>query len=121
MPDKKNLQTILVIVTGFTVLFLLTRAKILVTLAALIGIIGLASDYAANKIAWAWEKISAGLGFVTSKILLTAVFFIFLVPIAALAKLFAKKDDLRLKKGVGSSYYVAREHVYIKNDLENVW
>ncbi len=115
------MQTILVIATGFTVVFLLTRVKIFVTLAALIGIVGLASDYAANKIARAWEKLGEGLGWVTSKILLAAVFFIFLAPIATLAKLLSKKDPLQLKKSADSTYYVKRDHEYVKADLENIW
>lgn len=121
MADKKTMQTILVIVTGFTVVFILSRLKTFLSLAIIVSVGSLLSDYVAGKIAWAWDKLAEGLGFVTSKILLTMVFFIFLTPVAALARLFSKKDSLQLKKSSGSSYYIAREHAYIKNDLENVW
>jgi hypothetical protein len=53
-------------------------------------------------------------------VILSAVFFLFLLPIAMLAKLF-KKDLLQLKKTEGKSYYHERNHSYDRADLENPW
>lgn len=118
---KNKLETILVIVTGFTILFLLTKIKLFVDFAVLIGIVSLASDYVAGKISYFWENLSLFLGKITSKIILSFVFFVFLFPLAILAKIFSKEDNLALKQKVANSFYIVRDHVYSKDDLEKAW
>ncbi len=82
-----------------------------------LGIIGLFIPVLATWITWLWYKLSEGLGFVTSKILLSVVFFLILTPIATLKKLMEKKGIAPNPK----SNYVERNHTYLKKDLENPW
>jgi hypothetical protein len=87
----------------------------------LIGLISLISDRSANKISYYWVKFSLILGKLVSKVVLSFVFIIFLVPLAILAKIFSKRDSLFLKKKAVDSYYVIRGHDYLRADLENIW
>lgn len=66
-----------------------------------------------------WFSLSNLLGTVVSKILLSAIFFIFVLPIALLRRLFGK-DSLLLKKFNKSSESVmkTRNHTYVAADLE---
>jgi zinc transporter ZupT len=115
----KNLETILTIVTGFVILFYFFRIDYLLWTAIVLGLIGMFSEWLSEKITWFWFKLAEILGFFSSKILLTAVFFILLMPVALLSRLF-NKDKLQLKKG-GNSYYVERNQSFEPKDLENSW
>ena len=85
---EKVLETMLTIATGLMVIHLITHKKGFLTIAILIGIIGISSYYLSSKITWAWFKLAEGLGYVNSKILLSLVFFVFLTPVAFVFKLF---------------------------------
>ena len=115
----KNLETILTIVMGFVILFYFLEIKYLLWVAIVLGLIGMFLEGLTAKIAWAWFKLAEILGFFSSKILLSVVFFVFLVPIALLSRLF-NADKLKLKKG-GNSYYVERNQEFTAKDLENIW
>ena len=123
MNEKaKNLETILVISTGFLVLHFFLGHQWLLWVALIVSLLGLLSPTLANWINWVWFKIAHVLGWVNTRILLTLVFFIFLVPVAFLANLFSKdKLQLKRKKDKKASYYIERNHQFTKKDLENVW
>ena len=120
--NKKDAETILVIATGFLILHIVLEIKLLLWIALGISILYLVFPSLGKKIVWLWGKIGEILGWINTRILLTIVFFIFLMPVAFIAKLFSK-DKLQLKKKIGSntSYYIERNHQYQKKDLENVW
>ena len=120
MNKEKNLETILTLCIALVVFYLIFHIKLLLSLSILLGIIGLFFKYLSGKITWLWLKLSEALGFVSSKIILTIIFFIFLFPIALLSRLF-KKDSLQLKKGKTFSYYVIKNHEFTAKDLENPW
>lgn len=123
MKREKNLETMLVITVGMLVLYFIFRTKtwsnyLLIT-SLVIGLIGVFSDFLSEKVAWFWGKIAHILGTFNSYVLLTAIFFIFLTPVAFLFKL-TRKDNLKLKAQKGS-VYEERNHLYVAKDLENVW
>jgi hypothetical protein len=119
----KDLETILTICVALVVFFLVGKNhhKYLLELSVVLGLIGMFSKYLTSKISWLWWKISELIGAVMSRVILTIVFFLFLVPIAFLSRLFGKKNDLQLKRTIGDTYYVTRNHVYQAKDLENGW
>jgi|AntAceMinimDraft_17_1070374.scaffolds.fasta_scaffold13812_3 hypothetical protein len=119
MKKEKNLECILSIVIMLLVFYLIFKIKILIPIAILIGAVGLFSNYLTDKISWLWLKLSQFLGFVISKIFLTIIFYVFLLPIALVSRLFTK-DNMYLKRRKGS-YYFSREHEYISDDFENIW
>lgn len=123
LTREKELETILVLCVFLVIVFLVGKQhyRFLLTLSVVLGLIGMFSKYLTSKIAWAWMKLSEGMGAVTSKIILTAVFYLFLFPVAMLSRVFSKKDSLQLKKTTGDSYYLVRNHKYEAKDLENTF
>jgi len=119
MKREKALETVLTIVTGLAVLSFVFHTKWLVVVAAVLGIVSLASRLVARKVAWLWLKLAEGLGYVMSRVLLTVLFFCVLLPVALLAR--RGKDPLQLKKKSEGSYYVERDHRCEAKDFENVW
>jgi len=65
-----------------------------------------------------WLNISDLLGKVISKILITAIFFLFVCPVALIRKALGK-DTLRLKefKKDSGSVFTERNHTFTKSDL----
>jgi hypothetical protein len=90
--------------------------------AALLLAVGLFVKPAGALIARAWLKFGGALGAVNSRIILGAIFYLFLTPIALLARL-TRGDFLHLKKrdGANRSYWHARNHVYTAEDIGKLW
>jgi hypothetical protein len=82
-------------------------------------LIGVISPFLSAKISWVWLKFAELIGGVMSKIILSVVYFVFLVPIALLYRL-TKKNPLFLKRQEGS-YYISRNKQYSPKDIENIW
>lgn len=127
MQKQDRYKTILVIVTGFLVIAWVLFAKeythaaeILAKIALGIALVSIFIPLAAKGIEWIWLKFAHVLGWINSKILLGLIFFIFLLPIAWLSRLFTK-DPLRLNGRQLKSMYSDRNHLYTKEDLENIW
>lgn len=120
MNRGKNLETILTLCVALMIFFFIFHLKRLLALAVILGLIGMFSNYLSGKITWAWMKLAEVMGFISSRILLTIVFFVFLFPIAMLSRLF-NKDKLQLKKKASGSYYIERNHEFVAKDMENVW
>jgi hypothetical protein len=119
MSDKKITEALFTVTVGMLIIHFLFDFAVLSKVALGIGLIGLFIKPVAKWIAWAWYKLSDGLGYVNSRILLSAIFFLALVPIALLSRLFTK-GDLQLKRKKGS-YYSDRNHQYAPKDFENIW
>ena len=90
--------------------------------AALLLAAGLFVKPAGALIARAWLKFGGALGAVNSRIILGAVFYLFLTPIALLSRL-TRDDFLGLKKRAGAdrSYWHARNHAYTAEDIGKLW
>lgn len=71
-------------------------------------------------IAKLWFGLGLLLGFISTKILLTIIFFLVVTPIGLFRK-FTGKDNLSLKsfKKDCTSSFVTRNHRYDSNDLKN--
>jgi hypothetical protein len=90
--------------------------------AALLLALGLFAKPVARRITQAWLAFSEVLGAVNSRILLGAIFYLFLTPIALLARL-TRGDFLHLEKraGDGRSYWQARGHIFTPEDIAKLW
>src|SRR5688572_24650107 len=120
MNRIKVLETILVLVLALGVVYWwFGRNQYVLLAAGIIGIIGLFIPALAEKIHWAWMKLAEGMGYVMSKVILTVVFVVFLIPVSAVSKLFRKRS-VAIKQE-GSSYFKERNFTYNKESLENVW
>jgi saxitoxin biosynthesis operon SxtJ-like protein len=120
VQNKDRFKTILVIVIGLLTLSYVFKAPLLGKIAFGVGAVSIIIPITAKWIEWAWLKLALGLGWINSRILLTVVYFVFLLPIAWISKLFTK-DPLKLRARGVQSLYENRDHLYTKEDLENIW
>lgn len=68
---------------------------------------------------WAWHKLAEILGAATSRIILGVFFFLILVPLAFIFRIF-HTDALNLRKKK-KSLFVERYHTYAPDDLIHPW
>lgn len=120
MKSKEdNLKSILVIVLGFLVLYLIFNKDWMLYISAGVGIGSLLFGWFEKAVLWLWFKLAHVLGWINTRILLSIVFYVFLFPFGLLYRL-TTKNPLQLKK-VKNSVFVERNHKYTKEDIENIW
>jgi hypothetical protein len=121
---SEKYKTLLVMVTGFLVLYFVFRHKLagpyFLYTAIIVGLLGSFIPIAGDWIVLGWHKLAQGLGWINSRILLSLIFFIFLTPIAFVYRLFAK-NPLKLKRSSDATVFDERNHKYTAEDLENPW
>ena len=117
----KEKETILTLCTALVIVFLISKEKniYLLEAAAVLGFVGMFSDFLSSKIHWAWMKLAEAMGFVMNKVILGIVFYIFLTPIALLSKLAGKKNFEKNKQT--QTFYVEKDHTYNSSDLQKPW
>jgi hypothetical protein len=118
--NTDSFRTVLTIVSGFALIYLVSGWKWSLPVAVIIGIAGVLSSWLAEKIAAAWDLLAKGLSYVIPNILLTLVFFVFLFPIAILSRLFGHSDPLKLKRPKESLFRV-RTTGFPKDSFEKPW
>lgn len=117
---EQNLRTLIVLASGLLVLFFVFHLPWLLWIALAVLAIAVFSDWLSAKVAWLWLKLAEILGKINSRILLSLVFFVFLVPLALLRRLFVR-NALDLKPSVSGTLYHTRDHKYTAQDLQNPW
>ena len=120
IQSQDRYKTLLVIVTGLLAMAWIFHIAMLTKVALLIGVVSIFIPPAAKAIEWSWLKLAQALGWVNSRIVLSIIYFVFLLPIAWISKLFTK-DPLTLKKNKTATLFVTRDHLYTGKDLENIW
>jgi hypothetical protein len=100
------LKTILTISMGFLLIFIAKHYKWALTVSMLMGLVGIFSPYLSKKVDFVWMKLAYYMGMVSRTILLSVIFYVFLLPISLLSKVFAKKDPLLRKNNLSSTYMV---------------
>lgn len=113
-------KTVLTIVVGFVFLYLVTHMKWCLTVAFLVGLVGIASDFLAKQIEWVWMKLALVLSYIVPNIVLTLIFYVFLFPIAVLNKIFGKKDPMNLKN-TATSLFKTNPKTFDKAYFEKHW
>jgi hypothetical protein len=120
MKRQTNLETCLVIVTGLLIIFLFKDWRPVLVAAIIIGLVGVFLNKQASWITWLWNKIGDFIGKVVPKVLLAVVFYVFLIPLSVLSRIF-RKDRLGLKKRSRDSMWIDREYPFSKEDLLKPW
>lgn len=120
MAESDKIKAQLVIVTGLVVLYFIFKSQYFLIAAAVVGVLSIAIPVVGDLIVKVWYKIAEVLGAINGKILLSAVFFVVLFPVALISRI-GKKNPLYLKKEEGDSVFVERNHKYTAKDLEQVW
>ena len=113
-------KTVLIITLGFLVVFLISKWHWAIYVSVVVGLAGAFSDYLSKKIDFVWMKLAWVLNMIIPNILLGAIFYIFLVPIALLSKLFSKSDPLTLKNK-GITTFRSSNKSFDKATFEKMW
>lgn len=113
-------KTVLTIVVGFILVYLITKMKWSLSVAFFVGLAGVLSDFIAKQIDFVWMKLTLVLSYIVPNIVLTLIFYLFLFPIALLTKIFGKKDPMHLKN-TASTLFVHHEKVFDKAYFEKHW
>lgn len=125
MEKSRAAETILTITLGFLVLFLIIYWRSgnehfwMLYTAGAIGILGLLSKWLRIQIHIFWFWFADKLGYVMSRVVLSIIFVLVVLPFGSVARIFRK--DLMFLKGGKESYYIQRKHRYSSEDLENPW
>lgn len=122
-PGKKEVySTIIVLALAMLALNLIFHLRYTDIAAAILLLTAIAAYPIASLVTMVWLKFAELLGTVNSKILLSLIFFVFLVPISFLYRL-TKKDPLQKKKlkERNASYFHIRNHQYQPNDFRHTF
>ena len=117
--EDKSKSTILIISMGFLFLYLLFHWQWALFVSLIIGIVGIISPFLSKKIEWVWMKLAQFMGQIIPNILLCVVFFLFLLPISRISKLF-NKDPLMLSKNY-KTYFIDVNRTIDKESFKKIW
>jgi len=119
MRWSKSKETLLVLVLAVLVWYRVSRHAFLLWVAGGLVLIGLFLPVLADGIHRVWMKLAELLGGITSRVLLTVIFFIVFVPLGLISRLLGKND--LLVPPTGRSFFKVKDHLYTREDLENPW
>jgi hypothetical protein len=125
MEKNRATETILTITLGFLAIYLGlyifkgTSHLWMLYVSFSVAFLGLFWKWLGIQIHEFWFWLAEKIGYVMSRLLLSIIYIVFLIPIGVIAGLF-RKDLMLLKRG-RSSYFKKRTHTYSASDLENPW
>ncbi|HAC16508.1 MAG TPA: hypothetical protein DCE78_11280 [Bacteroidetes bacterium] len=111
------IKTVLVITTGFLILYLVTDWQWTLTVSVVVGLSGIISKKLAEFINYIWMKLAWVLSLIIPNILMSAIFYLFLTPIALLSRVFGEPNQLNLKN-TESSLFKVRNKEFSKSSFE---
>lgn len=114
-----HLQTLLVLILFLGVLYWFTHRPYLLLAAGLLAVIGLVSPSATEILHKAWMGLSRVLGFISGTVFLSLVFFIIITPLGLFYRKFRKPGFRSLPHN--NSSFINRDHLFVKEDLEDMW
>ena len=119
MKNTREKETIITIMVGCLVFYVIFSLSLFWMAALVIGFAAIVSDRITHWIHRSWFLLADVLGFIMSKVILGILFIAVLLPVALLAKVF-RKDIMMIKRGY-PSYFVDRNCTYGPKDMENPW
>ena len=109
----------MVLVLVQIIVFFYSRRLLWLYTGVTLGLLALFIPVLADKIHNAWMKLAHILGYIMSRIILTLIFFLVLLPLTLLAK-FSPRNAMELKRK-RTSNFKERNYTYTPESLENVW
>ncbi|MBM4355635.1 MAG: hypothetical protein FJ109_17900 [Deltaproteobacteria bacterium] len=118
--DARRLETVAVLAGACLVIGLVLELALLFHVALGLLAIGVFVKPLSRWLAMGWLAIAELIGKVVSVVLLSLVFIVVLVPVAALSRLAGKTaPTLRRSPPPGATYFAVREHEFVPKDFEN--
>jgi hypothetical protein len=118
--NESPLKTIMVISMGMLFIYFVFKWQPAILIAFSIGVLGLISNYVAQKIEWVWLKLTYILSLIVPNILMSVVFYGVLTPVAFLSRIFGASDPLKIKHTVHSVYKESNK-VFDTKSFEHPW
>ncbi len=119
-PSKDPQRTVLVICMGMLLIFVFSDLEWPLYTALVVGLAGASSQKIAALIDRLWMRLGWLLGLVMPKIILGAVYFILLTPLALLSRIVGPKDTLMLRARSGSMY-ITTQRKFDPAYFEKTW
>lgn len=120
VPKEKKLEAALAFVIILIIFYLVTGERALVIGAAAGGFLLGAVPPVLNGFYFVWSRLLGAVHFVTSKVLLSLIFLLVVVPLSLIVRR-SRKRTLTLSNKGKSSLFVVRNHRFVKEDLEQLW
>ena len=121
MSRIKVLETFVVLGLAAVVFYLVTGYEWLVWMAGAILLVVVFDNPLAKFIAKWWLRLSELLGKVMSRVMLTLVFYVFLVPTAFLYRRFNGEAVAHFKNMSGNSFFTDIKAMNTRESYENPW
>ena len=121
MDRIDTLKTNTVLTLAFLVAYLIFGATWLLWIALLLAVGNVLESRATTLIAYYWIRFASFLGVFNTRILLAAMFFVILTPIALLYRLFNREAVDRFRKNSQSSYFEDVRKSSSREDFEKLW
>ena len=120
-PREKDLETLALLAAVSLVFNLVFHKPVFILLALALLVVALAFEKAAARLAALWLGFSEVLGGVNTRIVLGAVYFLLLTPLAFVFRLF-NGQGLRAKADPAlETYFTGRKRLFAAADLEKPW
>lgn len=119
-PKSNPTKTALTITVGFLVIYWFKEWNWALLVAITVGLAGVISPFLSRKIEALWMGISKVLSYIMPNVLLTAIFYLILFPIALASRFFGKKDPLFLSNPK-SSLFKDTHKKFDKKSFQNPW
>ncbi len=119
--SRKDFETLAVLAAAALVCFLLFRKPAFAGLALALLALPLISRKAASRLAALWLGFSEVLGAINTKLLLGAVYFLLLTPLAFFFRLFHAGGFNAKADPAARSYFEEKKHLFAAADLEEPW
>ncbi len=123
--DQRNLniepiKTILIITVGFLIVHLFTKWQWALNISVIVGVLGLLSNFIAKKINLFWIKTIWMLSLIVPNILLSLIYFLFLIPLAYLSKVFKAQNQLKLRN-TNQSMFIEKHGDFSNDSFHKMW
>ncbi|MBZ9630273.1 hypothetical protein LB465_05725 [Salegentibacter sp. LM13S] len=119
MKKEKAFETIIVLALAALICFLFYQKIWLIYLSVALLVIPIISVKVTLIIAQIWFGFSNYLALVMNYVLMFICFYLFLVPLSFLQRLFGGNQIL--KKQEGDSYFHKRNHLFTSEDINKPW
>lgn len=122
MMDKNiaKKDSVIAIIVLFLLLFFLFKSKIWVYAAFLVSVISILSPVASQFLHTIWISLTEFIGKINAWIILSVIFFLLVIPISIIKKLFGKYDVLLKRREIKTTFQL-RDQTYTHGDFENPW
>jgi predicted membrane protein len=121
MKKEEILKTIVALSFACLAVHFIFKLQWPVLLALLLLLSGIIGGNFPRLIATVWNKFALVVGLVNSKIILTAIFYLLVLPFALLSRIFDKKTTAYFKDRRKDSYFVETNAAASRDDFEKPW